>query len=243
MDATSLTIGSLFQAAIRWILLVLDWYIWQPLMTIPSVLATYCSWDRDSRCSASITDLSPGAGPSPSVDMDLEWAYSGTYQSKGLQSQEKSPLKSEGSSRPSTGLSDTRIVGLEDQQRAFPRLGASKGLQYRQKPLTLDELMLSELLRIHLDEKTADKLSYSLIHSFSGSQRKFLSVLYRRTRGQQALDCIYSPTFFELMHGFDDAATFQDTIKDNLQNLEDYIKEEGVENVLSWRPRLKIMES
>jgi hypothetical protein len=183
------------------------------------------SWDRDSSYSASITDLGPGASASSHADMDLEKApsitlesrpgsttkletssRSGTHQSKDMQGQQTEPPKS----RPSTGLSGDQITaGLKDQQTAGAGLGDPNRLKYRQVARTLDDLMLSEILCIHLDERTADKLSYSLIHSFSKSQREFLVALYRKTRGQQVQGVIYSPTFLKLMCNHSNAHTFQ----------------------------------
>jgi len=195
MDAHS-TIGLLVKAATCWI-------IW-----IIGTLRAACGWDRDSRYSASITELHQRANTPQSVEVDLEKASSitGISPAESSQSRETTPSKSDNSKRPGTGLSSRQITaGLNGQQRG----PVDPARMHRQVPRTLDEMMLSEILSTCLNERTAKLLSYSMIQSFPKSLRDFLSLLYRRTRGQKVQDIIYTSAFSKVMHDRSDALLVQ----------------------------------
>lgn len=236
MDAHS-TIGLLVKAATCWI------------MWIIGTLRAACGWDRDSRYSASITELHQRANTPQFVEVDLEKASSitGISPAESSQSRETTPSKSDNSKRPGTGLSSKQITeGLNNQQRAFGGPVDPAHIQYRQVPRTLDDMMLSEILSTCLNEtptdetptyeRTADILSYRMIRSFPKPLRDFLSVLYRRTREQKVQDIIYTPAFSELMHDRSNASRVQTIIQEILKDLQGHIKEKGVHSALLWKP-------
>ncbi|OCL04947.1 hypothetical protein AOQ84DRAFT_106511 [Glonium stellatum] len=182
MDAASQTIGSPFQAAIRWILLVLEWYIWQPLMAFAA-----CSRDRDSRCSAS-----------QPIGMDLERAPSMTS--------ERHPSST--TSCQSTVPSHEQIIaGLKGQQKAYPK-EFSTGLRY-QRPIEPAEAMWHKILCIYLDGRTARNLSFNSIDLFPETEKEILRLLWERTKGHQIRDTIYSALLFEYLRDRPDAIIFQ----------------------------------
>ncbi|OCL11874.1 hypothetical protein AOQ84DRAFT_172745 [Glonium stellatum] len=238
MDAHS-TIGLLVKAATCWITPTISFLMrctWLPLISIIGTLTAACGWDRDSRYGASITELHQRPSTPRSVEPDPEKAspiIGISWSTESLQSRETASSKSDNSKRPGTGLSSDQITaGLNGQQRG----PVDPTRMHRQVPRTVDDMMLSEILSTCLDERTAKLLSYSMIQSFPKSLRDFLSLLYRRTRGRKLQDIIYTSAFSKVMHDRSDALLVQTIIQANLQDLQDYIKEKGVQNALSWKP-------
>jgi len=106
-------------------------------------------------------------------------------------------LKSKNSRHFGTSLLFNQITaGLNDQQRG----PVNPAHMHQQVPQTLDDIILNEIFNICLNKKTAKSLFYNMIHLFPKSLQDFLSVCYKRTRGQKVQDVIYTSAFSKLMH-------------------------------------------